>query len=318
MGIDGGGTKTNTVIADMDGRIIARATGGPTNPNAVPRQKLENTLSTMLQELKTQQPDAFENITSLFAGMSGAANDRMQDELKGILEQLVPDGVRICVEADTINALYSGTYGEPGIVQISGTGSITFGINAKSEHARVGGWGFLFGDEGSGYDIGRQGIVAALKFQDGRGSETILLDMLRSYFDVTSEHELVQEIYALPSPKDGIAPVSRIVFQAYIKNDQVARHIITDAAKEISLSIKTLYKKHFSPAKEVKAVLCGGIFNNKDIMPRLLESKLQDHPNINLTIPEMSPVGGSVIGAYLQQHKHVDQEFIQNIISTLN
>lgn len=317
MGIDGGGTKTNAVIADMDGRIIAHATGGPTNPNAVPWQELENTLTTMTNELKTQQPAAFGNITSLFAGMSGAANDKMQIKLKKFFKKVMPNGVRICVDADTINALYSGTYGEPGIVQISGTGSITYGINTKSEHDRVGGWGYLFGDEGSGYDIGRQGIVAALKSQDGRLPETMLLQMLRSHFNVTNEHELVQKIYAMPSPKAGISPVSEIVFQAYIKNDHAARQIITDAAKEISLSIKSLYTKHFKTNAEVKAVLCGGIFNDKAIMPQLLEYELQDYQNINLITPEISPVGGSVIGACLLQQKHINQNVIQNIISTL-
>lgn len=317
IGVDGGGTKTNAVIADMEGRIIARATVGPTNPNVITREVLFETVSSMIGELQTQQPQAFGSIISAFAGISGASNNRMQQVLKEIIEQLLPNGTTVCVEADTINALYSGTYGNPGIVQISGTGSITYGINMESKHDRVGGWGYLFGDEGSGYDIGRQGIIAALKAHDGRGPKTVLLDMLGTYFNETNGHELVQEVYALPSPKEGISPVSKLVFQAYLGNDHIAQQIINNAATEISLSIKTLYKKHFRKDEEVKVVLCGGVFSDKDIMPRLLEQELRDFQNITLFIPEMSPVGGSVIGAYLVQQKQVDRDIIQNIISTL-
>lgn len=318
IGIDGGGTKTTAVIANMKGEILVQTSAGPTNPNVISTEVVFQTLSIIIHELKKQSPVAYQNIINVFAGISGAGNDKAKKSLKEMIEQLVcNDNVQVNVESDPINALYSGTYGQPGIVQISGTGSITYGINDKAEHGRVGGWGYLFGDEGSGYDLGRQGVIAALKFHDGRGNKTILLEMLRDYFKVTSEFDLVQKIYASPSPKNEISPISKMVIQAYKNDDKVAQQIILNVVNEISLSIKTLHMRLFQSEQIVKAVLCGGVFNEKEVLPRLLKEELLDTKNIHLTIPEMSPVGGSVIGAFLMENRHQGPHVIQNIISTI-
>ncbi|MFB4167756.1 N-acetylglucosamine kinase [Virgibacillus sp. JSM 102003] len=316
-GIDGGGTKTKAVIADMDGIIVAETTAGPTNPNVMSRENLIQTLEMMFKDLKAQFPEAFEHISGLFAGISGVGNAAAKADLEGILEQMVPIGVPVCVEADTVNALYSGTYGEPGIVQISGTGSITYGMNHQSERDRVGGWGYLFGDEGSGYDIGRQGIIAALKASDGRGKKTNLLEMICTSFAVTHPYDLIQRIYASPTPKSEISPVSKLVFEAYKQNDLVAKEIIANTMSDLSISIRTLYGKLFKPDEEVKVVLCGGVFSDEEVLPRLLETDLQDYKNVKITIPVMSPVGGSIIGAYLLQNIKPASSVYQNIISTL-
>ncbi|MBP1948041.1 N-acetylglucosamine kinase [Virgibacillus litoralis] len=316
-GIDGGGTKTKAVIADMDGLIVAKTTAGPTNPNVMSREKLIQTLDTMMQDLKEQAPDVFDNISSVFAGISGVGNSKAKADLEYILKQKVSNSVTVCVEADTVNALYSGTYGEPGIVQISGTGSITYGINQQMKHDRVGGWGYLFGDEGSGYDIGRQGIMAALKANDGRGEKTILLEMLCTYFDVTHPYDFIQRIYASPIPKSEISPISKLVFEAYKQNDLVAKDIMGNIVNELSSSIRTLYMKLFKPDEEARVVLCGGVFSDTEVLPRLLKAELQEYKNITVLIPIMPPVGGSVIGSYLLQNIRPDSKIVQNIISTL-
>ncbi|MGP4105667.1 N-acetylglucosamine kinase [Virgibacillus sp. L01] len=316
-GIDGGGTKTKAVIADMDGIIIAETTAGPTNPNVMSRENLIRTLDMMFKDMKEQVPDAYDNISGLFAGISGVGNAAAKTDLEGILEQIVPKGVPVCVEADTVNALYSGTYGGPGIVQISGTGSITYGINHQLERDRVGGWGYLFGDEGSGYDIGRQGIMAALKASDGRGKNTNLLEMICTCFSVTHPYDLIQRIYASPTPKSEISPVSKLVFEAYKHNDLVAREIIANTISDLSLSIRTLYGKLFQPNEEVKVVLCGGVFSDEEVLPRLLENDLRDFKNVKITTPVMAPVGGSIIGAYLLRNIKPASSVYQNIISTL-
>ncbi|MFC4557591.1 N-acetylglucosamine kinase [Virgibacillus kekensis] len=318
IGIDGGGTKTSAVIADSDGRIIIKAIAGPTNPNVVPHDEVFETLSTLFNELKNQFAGTALNITTVFAGVSGAGNDTAKKALMEMISKLVDATVEVVVEADPINALYSGTYGQPGIVQISGTGSITYGINSESEHGRVGGWGYLFGDEGSGYDLGRQGVIAVLKAADGRGKKTILQENILEYFQVNNEFDLVQNIYTAPSPKSEISAISRMVLEAYRKEDKVAREIVADIVKEMGVSINTLHQKLFNEREKVKVVLCGGVFKDKDILPQLLKAELKEAEYLQLTAPEMSPVGGSVIGALLHQNKEKPrEEVIQTIISTI-
>lgn len=312
IGIDGGGTKTECLLADENGVIIASSVGGPTNPNVIKSSLLWQTFKRLLHHLKEQASDQYNHVTHIFAGISGVGNENNQREIMRIITELVSETVHVDVYPDPINALYSGTFGEPGIVQISGTGSITYGINKELKHDRVGGWGYLFGDEGSGYDIGRQGISRSLKAFDGRGQTTILLEMLYDYFNVKDGQELIHEIYTSPMPKDKIAPISQIVFQAYKLSDAVALEIITNVVNELTSSILTLHNKLFQGTKQVQLVLCGGIFTEKKIVPTLIKSEL-NQSNLSIVIPEVSPVGGSLIGAYLSMNRHVDEKVIENI-----
>lgn len=315
-GIDGGGTSTTAVIADSDGKIVAKASSGPINLNAVEEKVIIQTLTGLMQNLRKQDTKAFEGITCLFAGVSGAGNDKAISKLQRMLQMIVPRHVSIRVEPDTINALYSGTYGAPGIVQIAGTGSITYGINRSGERDRTGGWGYLFGDEGSGYDIGRRGFTAALKAYDGRGRNTILLEMIQTYFGIANPIDLVQQIYASNAPKSEISPVSKLVFKAYQHGDTAASDIIADAADELNRSIRTLYGKLFAPGEKMDVVLCGGVFRDKDILPQLLESRLASIPQLTIVKPDIEPVGGSVLGGLSIKGYKIDKQIIRNIIST--
>ncbi|HLS09171.1 N-acetylglucosamine kinase [Lentibacillus sp.] len=315
-GIDGGGTKTVAAIADAKGSVLAKAAAGPVNPNVVQKEELFQTLHALIEDLKNQSGAKFGQITSLFAGMSGAGNDKTVNMLTEMLCELVPSDTKVQVEPDTVNALYSGTYGQPGIVQISGTGSITFGINTEGERDRTGGWGYLFGDEGSGYDIGRAGIIAALKAFDRRGKDTILLDMVRTHFRIDNPYDLIQHIYAAESPKSDISPVAKLVFAAYKNDDTAAHEILTNAVTEISDSIRTLKAKLFRPEEEVVAVLCGGVFADKAILPALLVAELQEDQQLTIMTPDMEPVGGSIIGALLMENIKPDDAIIQMISST--
>ncbi|MFZ3576843.1 N-acetylglucosamine kinase [Virgibacillus sp. DJP39] len=315
IGIDGGGTKTQCLVADENGFILASSVGGSTNPNVINSTILQETFKTLLDDLNQQlDNDVYNHVTHLFAGISGAGMVMNQNEIKRILTELLPASVSIEVYPDPINALYSGTFGKPGIVQIAGTGSITYGINENLEHDRVGGWGYLFGDEGSGYDLGKQGIIAALKAFDGRGKETILEEMLYDSFKVKDGHELVSKIYTSPFPKHEVAPISRIVMKAYEYNDAVAQKIVTDAVGEISTSILTLYNKLLKNGESVKVVLCGGVFTNKNVLPPLILKELTRYNSFfSIVIPDFPPVGGSLIGAYLSKGHRVNRELVKTI-----
>ena len=317
LGIDGGGTKTTAVIADMNGKILAQSNGGPTNPNVIKSHELVSTFQNLFAALEKTWPNILKKVTYAFAGISGAGNTENKRVLEKIMAAPLPDSTVIQVEADTINALYSGTYGKHGIVQISGTGSITYGINSTGKHDRVGGWGYLFGDEGSGYDIGRQGMIAALKSFDKRSGETMLLQMMFNHFEAEHPQELIKRVYASPSPKTAISPLSEIVFAAYKMKDPIAVSIITNAGSEIALSIKTLYQKLFASEERITVVLCGGVFNEKDIIPELLKKELSAYPGIHLILPEVPPVTGSLIGAYMLKKIIINDKIIHNLINTI-
>ncbi|AXI10062.1 hypothetical protein CUC15_14490 [Oceanobacillus zhaokaii] len=317
LGIDGGGTKTIAALANENGEVIAQATAGATNPNAASDQVLKQTFKELLLSLKGQAEKEYNHI-NIFAGIAGAGNETNRRRLNDIIARLVTKTENIQVEPDPVNALYSGTYGKPGIVQISGTGSITYGINSKLQHNRVGGWGYLLGDEGSGYDIGRQGIMAALKSFDGKENTTTLLPNLFTFFNVNNPQELMGKIYASPTPKNDIAAFAKTVLDAYKQKDLVADKIVVKVAKELAANIATLYSKHFQENEKTEVVLGGGVFSDKDILPMLIATSLQElQLDLAVVLPKMPPVGGSLIGAYISQGKEPSQSVINNIIDTI-
>ncbi|MEN1967378.1 BadF/BadG/BcrA/BcrD ATPase family protein [Lentibacillus sp. N15] len=314
IAIDGGGTKTNAVLADDTGSIYAYSSTGPTNPNTISGEVLEQTLQLLFADLKKQASESFAKVTTVFAGIAGASSPQNAKQLQFSLEQISPANASITVEIDTVNALYSGTYGKPGMVQIAGTGAISFGINQHRHRERVGGWGYLLGDEGSGYAIGQQGIIAVLKAYDGRGEQTILTKIVSQYFGVARGEEIIQHVYSSAIPKVEIAAAAKLVFQAYKQNDPVAKEIIHRASRELCWSVRTLYRKLFSGEKTI-LVLCGGIFSESSIIPQHIKKDLfQSHQQIEMVLPKLPPVGGAVIGAYLACEITITNKVIENLI----
>ncbi|WP_053075023.1 N-acetylglucosamine kinase [Ornithinibacillus californiensis] len=314
IGIDGGGTKTEVALADLDGNVLVNQVYGATNPNTVTKQELKETFLHIFQDIEGKVPGSLLQVSSVFAGISGAGSKASAALLEEIISPYLSSYTRLKVEVDSINALYSGTFGKPGIVQICGTGSITYGINQKKEQDRVGGWGYLLGDEGSGYEIGRKGIAAVLQYVDGRGPETKLVDLLYQHFQVTSGRELIDQVYQSESPRLVIAQVSKLVYQAYELKDQAAVEILRQTSKEIAYSIVTLHKKLFNQDEKVKVTLCGGLFNNPTILPVLIKEALADHNNhLTLVLPEVPPVAGSVIGAYIELGNTVSSAVKENL-----
>lgn len=314
LGIDGGGTKTTGVIVNQSGEVLTEITVGGTNLNSKDRVDVEKELVKLMNELKDRNHHIFSQLTSVFAGMSGAGNKSNQNDLTRILEPLLPQTANLVVDNDAITALYSGTLGEPGIVQIAGTGAITYGINQEGKRSRVGGWGHYFSDEGSGYAIGRDGLKAAFMAYDGMEQSTQISDLLLSYFQVKDLPDLISDIYQDVNPKEKIASLSKIVVAAADEDDAVASHIITENAVHLGQSIVTLARNLFpikGHTETIPIVLTGGLFNRLDLFKKTIETILLHHRiNANLMIPSVLPVGGAVMAALKTAEIHFDESFL--------
>ena len=302
IGIDGGGTKTAAVLANTDGEVIAGALAGATNPNSATDEEIKQVLSSIISQLKRQFESAFEYPIGLFAGMSGAAGESASNRLYNIFQEVFPNNISSTIVPDPINALYSGTLGAPGIVQIAGTGSITYGIDSDHRHVRAGGWGYLFGDEGSGYDIGRRAVIAVTQASDGMTKATMLTEALLQKFQTTHARTVVGHIYNAASPKLEIASLSKLVFESYKEKDPLAKTIIEEAAQAMVKQIQTVKQNLFPAQKSVPLVLAGGIFSDKEVMPVIL-NKLLPEKEFKQIIPHIPPVGGSLVGALSAQRE---------------
>jgi len=302
IGIDGGGTKTTGVIADEKGTIIAEAQVGASNPNLISSAELSKTFDELKGKLAAQSNEAFNKADRVFAGISGTGHPNAKKKVTNLLADTMPAEARVKVDVDAIIALYSGTLGSPGIVQISGTGSITYGENGEGDRNRVGGWGHFIGEQGSGYGLGSDALEAAFAAYDGMGSPTNLAGGILDYFKETSLPNVIPLIYHTANPKEIIASLASLVFKAADEGEAVAKDIIQQNGLYIGQCISILIKKLFSRIPEnesaIPVVLAGGLFNRTDLLKGSIEEglKLQDKP-VKLIIPHLDPVGGAVMAA---------------------
>ncbi|WP_130858933.1 N-acetylglucosamine kinase [Gracilibacillus phocaeensis] len=301
IGIDGGGTKTIAVLADKEGTEVARAVAGASNPNIVTPAQLKQTLQIVLSDLKQSHLDAYQQVTALYAGVSGAGHPDAQQQIRTVLISLVPASMQVTVDHDALIALYAGTEGNPGIVQISGTGSITYAINETGKRQRVGGWGHFIGERGSGYRLGHEALKAVFAVHDQVGPPTLLYDIVRQQFQISHIPDMIPLIYQATNPKEGIATLAKTVFRAAEEADPIAQAIIDRNGAYIGQSVLQLAQQLFAnhPKNQaIPVVLAGSIFKRFDLLEDAIRQVIDGHkPMLELTILEAAPVYGAVMAA---------------------
>lgn len=262
LGIDGGGTKTEFALADSSGRIMNSVCLGSSNPSDVGLENTFNVLRAGIIEVCGNIPKS--NV-SVFAGIAGGSTDGIREQISEILSRFgfahAKNG------SDAMNAV-AATLGEAdGVSVIMGTGSVVFAQVSGKMH-RVGGYGYLFGDPGSGFALGREAILAALSFEDGSGEETLLYEAVRRQCGTERVLESLGKFYS--GGKREIARYAPLVLNASEEGDRVARRILYDGLERVAQSIRTA--SGYLPVGQAPArvVLCGGLCTKDEIIYRAL------------------------------------------------
>lgn len=228
-GIDGGGTKTAIVIVDEDGNEITRDTTTTSNSAVVGHARAIETLRALITNTTTKSGIALP-LTGIWAGLSGS--DRPEDHVKLVpgLEDLTED-LRLTNDAElAMGALPNRV----GVALVSGTGSIALGCNAVGERHRASGWGHVFGDFGSGYDVARKALYHFSAYIDGYGPATSLVQRLTDYWNLPEPYSIINRVYDPATTKGDIAKLSRIVVEEAAKGDEVSQQILQDVAADLA------------------------------------------------------------------------------------
>jgi N-acetylglucosamine kinase-like BadF-type ATPase len=286
IGIDGGGTKTTAAICTEQGHIVGSATADSSNILSRPWGEVEQTLRQLIDEVIEQAGAHRDEIETLLFGLAGADRPQVKQLILTAFEYDFLD--RIEVDSDAIPALYSGTWGGPGVVLISGTGSISYGLTTSGKRYRVGGWGYLVGDEGSGYDLGAQAVRAVLREFDGRGVRTMLTELLMAHFAINRVEELIQRLYGAANPRKELAEVSVLVERAAERGDEVALSLVQKAADALIELAVTCLEKTKEP---LPVVLAGGLLASDTLLRR----KVLAASSFTGVIPIVPPVVGSLV-----------------------
>jgi N-acetylglucosamine kinase-like BadF-type ATPase len=228
VGIDAGGSQTVALLADGTGRVIRRARGPGANWHSDGAAGVRAVIGPVLLDAVGREPAP----TAVCIGMAGVDRTGDTAAVTSMLAALAPAAIPVVVN-DALIALESERPNAPGVVLIAGTGSIAYGRDAHGRAARAGGWGYVLGDEGSGYWLGRQALRVVVRTADGRGEPTALTPAILAYYAISDPRDLIQVIGDSDRPAD-IAMLAPLVGSAAADGDTVASALLAEAARDLA------------------------------------------------------------------------------------
>jgi glucosamine kinase len=280
LGIDGGGSKTAFLLVDEYYNEICHLHSGPSNHLSIGNEVARESIAQGISQL-TERPDI------ICAGFAGAGRPDSINFYKEVLHSLVPEA-QVIIESDAFISSIGAIGIDPGILLIAGTGSIVIGRDKDRAMFRVGGWGPYFGDEGSGFWIGREAIRAALRSID-RQSSTEFAQRIAAAFGMKS---ITEAVGAWATGKIGVPDVAGLFPEVVaIYPDEPAKQILTEAAAHLRQLVEIAQKR--VGVDDCRKSLSGSVAGHQ-IMRNLIGIEFEE--------PRHSPEWGAVIWA--RQHSN--------------
>ncbi|HLI07146.1 MAG TPA: BadF/BadG/BcrA/BcrD ATPase family protein [Ktedonobacteraceae bacterium] len=265
VGVDGGGSKTLAVIVDAQGRERGRALAGSGNHAVVGLEQAASQLRVAV-ERAAQAAGCSPLLRAAWFGVAGIDSLHDHDQLFPHLSPLA-ETVLLTNDAELVLGALDNRVG---VALIAGTGTIGLGRNAEGDFARASGWGHLLSEEGSGYELGRQALVAAVRAADGRGPQTLLLDSILEHWHLRDPAGILAQVYPA-ADKAKIARLSALVFAAAQADDIVASRIVQRAVNELALVVTTVSDKLHFFAQPLPLALGGSLLvHEADYRERVL------------------------------------------------
>jgi N-acetylglucosamine kinase-like BadF-type ATPase len=303
LGIDAGGTKTICLLANGEGQVIGEARGGGANLQASGELEVEKVLHHVM-DAAIGSRDILPAVICL--GMAGV--DRPEDTAAVLsIMRRIGFKARVIVVNDALVALVAGAGDAEGVVVVAGTGSIAYGRDGSGRAARAGGWGYLLGDEGGGFWIGRAALTAVVRQFDGRGPVTLLTPMILEHLGLSTPSDLIREIYYRDVHRHVIAGLAGLVQRAMEQRDAIAAEILTRAGAELAAAAGSVITRLEMRGNAFQTVLAGGIFRGipwlvddltrrlSEIAPRTWVSPLDVEPAIGAVRLAIAAAHGSFL-----------------------
>lgn len=286
---DGGGSKLCAVLFDQDFHIVRKVTTGGTNSNVRPLQEVWDNVAACVRGLLE---DSGVSQVELLCGYFTPA-ERFVEEIEKYAAlrrtALIPEGAL---------PVFSRGVFKDAVGVISGTGSDVFYIKDQVLIDTFGGWGYLIGDDGSGYDIGREVLRCAFASEERQGSPNLLGRLLCERYDCASPHGCIGNIYGAAATAAEIASLTRLAAKAAQLGDPEAVEIFRRAGVRLARETCDIIKKH-RPPSGTPVCLGGGCFKASCHMLQSFRSHVESEcPGIPVLEPDFEPVAGGVLWAY--------------------
>lgn len=261
-GFDGGGSKTACCLADETGRLLGIGTGGPSNYLFCGRETAAQSVQNGLNAAFAAAGIAPQPLAGTFVG-SAAILLGNGDYHADFFRSCIDSHVLVC-DSDIVPVWFGGAQEQDAVVAIAGTGSIAYGCT-KEGFFRVGGWGPLLGDEGSGYDLGRRALQLAARMADGREPlEKLFLKEILRFYRIDTPHDLISAVKG-ENFREKIAACAKIITLLDQQGSPAAALLLEQTADELALLCTVAARK--SGREELPVVLSGGLAET--ILPRM-------------------------------------------------
>lgn len=255
LGVDGGGTKTDALLCTLDGQILSQVTGGPSSVSGQsPERAMAELKQTICTALQTAGIDG-NDLAGYYAGISGAGLQPNREYYLRFFEDFLP-GVSGDADSDAANALSAGIAMQNGVIAIAGTGaSIQYRVVGKL--IRISGWGYMLGDEGSGFDLGHRALLMTMRAVDGRIASSLVQKLCMKKMGAPP-NEWVPWLYQ-QDVKTVIASYAPLLLQAAEKGDPTALEQLNEAASDMACAIQTAVRRSGSN----RVVMGGSLWKNQ-------------------------------------------------------
>ncbi|MBE6715782.1 MAG: hypothetical protein E7573_02570 [Ruminococcaceae bacterium] len=289
LGIDGGGTKTTCLVCDENLSEIFRTVGSSINFYSEGLDRARENMKAMLSDIENNTGiSRFDGVCIGSSALFGRADEKTKSDFC--------DGVfhadSIIMDSDLFIAL-KATGRKNAAVVIAGTGSMAAGFNGKGEIITKGGYGYILGDEGSGYRIALDGIREGVRSLDNTGMHSLLGEYLLDFAGVNTKEELVDAFYSPEKDRKSIAAFAPFVSKAAKKGDATARKILTEQGELLYYTVKALLSEM---PERPHIALYGGVFQHDEIYTSYFRNALSDFCS-ECELLEKEPVFGAVLAA---------------------
>ena len=317
LGVDGGGTKTDFLLIDELGSVLAARREGSayyleTGLDALQAMLMQGIRATLAQASMLPADITYACIGLPAYGEDSALIPRLDEIASGVL----PLEKCRCVN-DMVCGWAAALAGCDGINIVAGTGSIAYG-EFETRSARAGGWGELFSDEGSAYWVAREGLNLFSKMSDGRLERGPLYGLMREHFQLAADLDVCAAVYGPPPmPRSEIAALAPIVIQAARAGDIHARRIVDSAAQELAAIVHAVRAQLAVPPQAPLPVsYSGGMFQPGSLLTPLLEDALHKSGHYEFAAPKASPRAGAALYAAKLAGKPLTLQAVAQLVRT--
>ncbi len=293
IGVDGGGSKTLAVLAGERGQELGRGSAGGCNYQVVGIEPAQAAITSAIQGAFGVAGIPYQPVKCLCLGLAGVGrpDDRAWVEEFARQNRLAE---RVKIANDGQLLLWAGTPDGWGVGVVSGTGSIAYGRGPDGREARAGGWGYLIGDEGSGYAIGRAALQAVAQAADGRAEPTSLTAKILAYWKLNAPWDLVGKIYRSGIGRVEIAGLASLVFEEALAGDVAALQIETQAGRDLA-DMLSVTANRLGLTGKIPCALGGGVLaNSPGFARRVIHEAFELGLNLDPVTPVDEPVRGAV------------------------